>query len=407
MIVIPVTLARDNCTLMQTELLRLMCFTSCPGGIARRITDIIFEVVFDGQVLCQQRVGVRICACPSRDRRQREQKMAAGVLAHLGMQDRGTCGGGGTDVSSSASTGGRSRAKIRTDNGERSSSSISGGGGDGGGGGSSGGGGGSCRQKRLTRRTRTVTAIARSTAREERDRKCHTLKVKGRENYELVRKVVASLHRERLRTKDRMRTSTPKDLTVVAAAAASGVGVGGGGAAVANSSSPLLLPSSSSTTATGAAPTPHPPLFKDATTTTTTTTTTRTRSSDSFHHNYLTAAAEPSAERLALVHDVFTWLEAWDLDAYADTFMTLGYDDLELMEHLDSADMDTLNLPQHPNPVRKRLARACNCLARALASSAPSSPSIKCHNLMAPIATDESVTRITVTRCVSQVAPLS
>jgi hypothetical protein len=58
-----------------TLLFRFMCLGSCVGGINRRALQIIFTLeTSSGQIVGRHCLGVRICACPSRDRKVEERK---------------------------------------------------------------------------------------------------------------------------------------------------------------------------------------------------------------------------------------------------------------------------------------------------------------------------------------------
>ncbi|CAG0917835.1 unnamed protein product [Notodromas monacha] len=59
-----------------TLLYKFMCLGSCVGGINRRALQIIFTLeTASGEVVGRQCIGVRICACPSRDRKVEERKL--------------------------------------------------------------------------------------------------------------------------------------------------------------------------------------------------------------------------------------------------------------------------------------------------------------------------------------------
>lgn len=52
-----------------------MCKNSCPSGMNRRATDIIFTLENAyGEVLGRRKLGVRVCSCPKRDKEKEEQE---------------------------------------------------------------------------------------------------------------------------------------------------------------------------------------------------------------------------------------------------------------------------------------------------------------------------------------------
>lgn len=54
---------------------QFMCFSSCLGGLNRRPLQIVFTLEHQGKIIGRQAVEVRICACPSRDRKSEENAM--------------------------------------------------------------------------------------------------------------------------------------------------------------------------------------------------------------------------------------------------------------------------------------------------------------------------------------------
>ena len=64
----PVVRNANQCV-EQTELFKMMCFTSCAGGINRRPTQLVVRLVgADSTVLARTTINLRVCACPSRSR---------------------------------------------------------------------------------------------------------------------------------------------------------------------------------------------------------------------------------------------------------------------------------------------------------------------------------------------------
>jgi len=150
-IIVPTAVLKGEMTLQQTELVRVMCFSSCAGGIARRPLEIVFEVSDGGQLLCQQTMPVRVCACPGRDRRNLEKSAAADVLSLLGKADEG-----------GASRGGKAKR--------------------------AGAG-----KKKPVSRTRTVTAINLREALDDSDRTRYTINVMGHENFVMAERIADAL----------------------------------------------------------------------------------------------------------------------------------------------------------------------------------------------------------------------
>ncbi|XP_014667874.1 PREDICTED: tumor protein p73-like isoform X2 [Priapulus caudatus] len=56
-----------------TNLYQFMCYNSCVGGLNRRPIQLVFTLENDGKVLGRRPVSVRVCACPSRDRKGEEK----------------------------------------------------------------------------------------------------------------------------------------------------------------------------------------------------------------------------------------------------------------------------------------------------------------------------------------------
>ncbi|ESO11072.1 hypothetical protein HELRODRAFT_167604 [Helobdella robusta] len=54
-------------SLWVTSLFQFMCYSSCHGGYNRRPLHVIFTLEHDNQVLGRQVIKVRLCACPGRD----------------------------------------------------------------------------------------------------------------------------------------------------------------------------------------------------------------------------------------------------------------------------------------------------------------------------------------------------
>ncbi|CAG0914915.1 unnamed protein product [Notodromas monacha] len=67
-----------------TLLFKFMCLGSCVGGINRRALQVIFTLeTASGEVVGRQCIGVRICACPSRDRKVEERKFEMNTTGDL------------------------------------------------------------------------------------------------------------------------------------------------------------------------------------------------------------------------------------------------------------------------------------------------------------------------------------
>lgn len=47
---------------------------------------------------------------------------------------------------------------------------------------------------------------------------------------------------------------------------------------------------------------------------------------------------------LILVFSVRAWLESINLESLVDAFLSQGYDDMEVIKHLNEHDLDTLNI---------------------------------------------------------------
>ncbi len=93
-VVIPVMLSKETSALQQTELFKVMCFSSCTGGINRRSLDLVITLEHAGVVLCTQTVPIRVCACPGRDRKAIERSSAARVLTTIRRSDSSGAPGG-------------------------------------------------------------------------------------------------------------------------------------------------------------------------------------------------------------------------------------------------------------------------------------------------------------------------
>ncbi|BFZ23853.1 hypothetical protein BsWGS_26891 [Bradybaena similaris] len=87
-----------------TNLFQFMCLGSCVGGPNRRPLQIVFTLEKDGAVLGRRAVEVRICACPGRDRKadERESQPVKGFVNKRGQQGTGSTVTVGTEIMSVA-----------------------------------------------------------------------------------------------------------------------------------------------------------------------------------------------------------------------------------------------------------------------------------------------------------------
>eukprot|EP00730_Choanoeca_flexa_P018952 TRINITY_DN9242_c0_g1_i1.p1 TRINITY_DN9242_c0_g1~~TRINITY_DN9242_c0_g1_i1.p1 ORF type:complete len:695 (+),score=167.17 TRINITY_DN9242_c0_g1_i1:63-2087(+) len=68
----------NACTAMEGLVavpVRLHCFSSCPGSIARRALQILMTLEHSDRILGLDSVEVRVCACPGRDRKAAERRL--------------------------------------------------------------------------------------------------------------------------------------------------------------------------------------------------------------------------------------------------------------------------------------------------------------------------------------------
>eukprot|EP00049_Salpingoeca_infusionum_P003974 m.73238 g.73238 ORF g.73238 m.73238 type:complete len:392 (+) comp12364_c0_seq1:138-1313(+) len=87
-IAVPIKLSKRDGTLQQTELLKMACYSSCTGGINRRLVKMVFSIVHKGEVLASTSSPIRVCACPGRDCRNLEKASAASTLADISRESR-------------------------------------------------------------------------------------------------------------------------------------------------------------------------------------------------------------------------------------------------------------------------------------------------------------------------------
>lgn len=245
-IILPTALTRGELTLQQTELIRIMCFSSCAGGIARRPLELIFEVSDGGQLLCRQSLAVRVCACPGRDRRNLEKSAAADVLSLLGKGDTGT-----------SRSGKVKRAGVN--------------------------------KKKPLSLTRTVTAINMRGPQDDNDRTRYTINVVGHDNFLMAEKIAKALH---------------------------------------DAQGDAVLPSTA-----------------------------------------------PSEKQLQAITGVPGWLALWSLEKHADGFLAQGYDDIELLEHMDAKDIANVGIKSKAD--KQRFQEAVAHLVTVVSSRA-TCPALPC-----------------------------
>ena len=61
--------------LQQQHFFRMMCFSSCPGGLGRRPVGILFTLEHANNVIGKSMLPIRVCACPVRDIRVAENQL--------------------------------------------------------------------------------------------------------------------------------------------------------------------------------------------------------------------------------------------------------------------------------------------------------------------------------------------
>eukprot|EP00052_Salpingoeca_macrocollata_P019030 m.157093 g.157093 ORF g.157093 m.157093 type:complete len:830 (+) comp20844_c1_seq6:858-3347(+) len=141
----------------QVELFRMMCFSSCAGGINRRPLELVFTLEYRNQIVGRQVLPIRVCACPGRDKKNAEKLVLKNDPDML-----------------VAATGKK-------------------------------------KQHPKVARNHTITAICKHT--DDPDTTEYTVEIKGTENYKMVSKVVEALDAEfphiSKKSKDRANKSSP------------------------------------------------------------------------------------------------------------------------------------------------------------------------------------------------------
>lgn len=145
-VLVPLRGGADSVSTVQTVEYRMLCYSSCACGIGRRDVQLVFTLELHGDMVGAQAVDTRICACPGRDRMTAE-KMLRPVRPSAEQPRRG------------AAT--HPRPPTTTD------------------------------RPVGTATTDAVTQVRHVSD----DNRVFTVQVIGRENYELVRRIVDGLHR--------------------------------------------------------------------------------------------------------------------------------------------------------------------------------------------------------------------
>lgn len=295
-----------------TLLYQLMCYSSCPGGLHRRPFEIVFTLEAHGRVLGSTSVDVRICACPGRDKKAAENRVLNKMQKGVGPRTE----------------------KVS--------------------------------KKELAPAARQHKGVLPTIA--AGDAKVYSLCVVGRANYRLVRQVVQGLHVMCDFPAD-AGPDVPVEVPVPSAVAVKRVrkteDIGGKGKAGAKKAKVAKGGQQPEVSALDM----DTYLGGD----------TEPESEDEVAAEDKGAASPPRLRAVdvrfmqkgRLSNGVQQWLSVLGLQCYADSFIEVGYDDLDVIADLDPTDLDNLAVvkPGH----RKKLLLAAANLNKHIAMSTPPS----------------------------------
>eukprot|EP00042_Codosiga_hollandica_P021731 m.77240 g.77240 ORF g.77240 m.77240 type:complete len:534 (-) comp50490_c0_seq11:49-1650(-) len=165
---VPCALDSDG-KMAQTELFRIMCYSSCSGGLGRRPIGILFTLELNQTIFARVILPIRVCACPGRDLRVAE--MANGqVPSPLPMKPK-----------QKAKQMAAGATSLETAPAEMDTSS------------NSGIGAGNSASAGVV--IQTVTALCKTLPEDDMDAPAHSLMVQGAEHAEVLCRVLQGLQR--------------------------------------------------------------------------------------------------------------------------------------------------------------------------------------------------------------------
>eukprot|EP01135_Chromosphaera_perkinsii_P009402 Nk52_evm78s1737 gene=Nk52_evmTU78s1737 len=274
---------------------KFMCFSSCPGGINRRPFELQLTIENNGVVFATRSVGIRVCACPLRDKRSEEltfMQKNKRLLVDCEKEEESTGAHGSDEKSSKWLVSKRRKTNIP--------SSLSG--------------------NSLASLSKTVPSTI-----DKHGNEIFNIKVKGRQNYDIVARVVEGLnalygditHGRQKNAEKKAIGSKPGDYS-------------GTGTDTAEESDEEESEMSG-----------------------------RKGQEDKLMTSYLEVLSKYSPEALKCM-PVREFLKAVNLDTYYQSFKDNGYDDIQLVTCIDKSDLDILNISLGGH--RKKLVAAARAL---------------------------------------------